>query len=131
MQVALRTPPSREKKMNAVLQRIAASAFAAAAGAAGAATYAINVIDYIDPASAAVAPFTQMWGNTNTGKVIGAASFDSTGMSGNFPFVYDPSTGTFTRIPPPAGVDPAAAGAISINDSDDITGTLFDLVGGG
>jgi hypothetical protein len=108
---------------------IASLAFAAACALAApvsAATFSINQIDFVDPVTSAVAPWTQLWGNNNNGKVIGAASFDPSGATGNFSFIYDPTAGTFTRIAVPVGVDPAAFGAISINDSDDIAGTLFD-----
>ena len=103
----------------------------ASAPIATAATFSINQIDYVDPVTSVVAPWTQLWGNTNNGKVIGAASLDRTGATGIFSFIYDPSTGTFAPIAPPAGIDPSFVGAISINDSDDITGTLYDAVGGG
>ena len=114
--------------------RIASFAFilAAACGApaALAATYAVNQIDYVDPVTHATAFATTLWGNNNSGKVIGNAQMDAAGTIA-FSFVYDPSVGSFTRITPPAGVDPTLFGAISINDSDDIAGTLFDGVGGG
>ncbi|MGZ5106351.1 MAG: hypothetical protein ACXWHB_17460 [Usitatibacter sp.] len=99
------------------------------ASAASAATFSINQINFVDPGTGVVMPWTQLWGNNNNGKVIGSASGDPAGVVGNFPFVYDPAAGTFTRIAVPAGVDPAAFGAISINDSDDIAGTLFDISG--
>jgi hypothetical protein len=106
---------------------VAALAFA---GTAAAATFSINQIDYTDPVTSAVALTTTLWGNNNNGKVIGNASYDPTGAT-SFTFIYDPSTGNFTPITPPPGVDPSLVGAISINDSDDVTGTLFDTVGGG
>ena len=114
------------------MKRIASLALAAAGLAfsaiTAAATYSINQIDFIDPVSGAVAPFTQLWGNNNNGKVIGYASYDPTGENG-FAFVYEPATGAFTRIAPPVGVDPANIPAISINDFDDIAGTYFTSPG--
>jgi hypothetical protein len=100
------------------------------AAPAGAATYAINQINYIDPGTSLVAPYTTLWGNNNNGKVIGQASYDATGATGAFPFIYDPATGAFTRLAPPIGVDPSKVAAISINDADEITGSIFDAVGG-
>jgi len=117
--------------MNRIASLGVAAAGFAFSGSALAATYSINQIDYVDPVTSAVARWTQLWGNNNNGKVIGSAAADAAGSVGNFSFVYDPALGTFTRIAVPVGIDPAAFGAISINDSDDITGTLFDAIGGG
>lgn len=116
--------------MNRLVPTVLAAATAFTAATAGAATYAINVINYIDPGTSAVAPYTTLWGNNNSGKVIGQASFDPTGATGAFPFIYDPSTGAYTRLAPPIGVDPSNVAAISINDSDEITGAIFDTLGG-
>lgn len=116
-------------KRTRLASRVLAAAAIAFAGAAGAVTYSVNQIDYRDPVTGAVAASTTLWGNNNNGKVIGSATYDPASPTGNFSFVYDPSTGTFNTITPPAGIDPSLVAAISINDSDEITGTLF-LSGG-
>ena len=114
--------------MNTIHRRIAQLGFAFAGvmvSLAAFPVYVVNQIDYQEPGSG-VANFTQLWGNTNDGRVIGVASYDA-GVT-SFSFIYDPATGLFSRIAQPPGFDGimSVASAISLNDSGTVTGGTFE-----
>jgi hypothetical protein len=66
------------------------------------------------------APFTQVFGISDRGDVVGNGSTDTD----TFPFVYDAKKGTFTDVAPIAGFDSTAV--LGISDSGVLVGSVFD-----